>query len=139
MIRIVDASAIGAVLLVEREAAWVNDQTDGMELVAPAILPFEVGNILWKRLRRSASDAGSVMAIWAAWTASLPVRLVQPDPVHTLRLAHETGLTFYDASYLRLAHEHGAELVSLDAQLVRIARRFGTTAPTPHATPRSRN
>ena len=76
MIQIVDASAIGAVLLVEREAARVNDQTDGMELVAPAITPFEVGNMLWEAARRSASDAGSVMAIWAAWTASLPVRLV---------------------------------------------------------------
>jgi hypothetical protein len=28
MIRIVDASAIGAVLLVERDVTWVNEQTD---------------------------------------------------------------------------------------------------------------
>jgi predicted nucleic acid-binding protein len=60
-------------------------------------------------------------------------------PAGPLCLAHETGLTFYVASYLRLGHEHGADLVSLDAQLVRIARRFGTTAPTPHITRRSRN
>lgn len=139
MIRIVDASAIGAVLLVEEEATWVNEQGDGVELAAPSILPFEVGNICWKRLRRSASEATSILAIWAAWNASLPVRLMEPDPVQTLRLAHETGLTFYDASYLRLAQEQGADLISLDSQLVRIARRFGTNAPAPHTTPRSRN
>ena len=139
MIRIVDASAIGAVLLVERDGTWVNEQTDSMELVAPAVLPFEVGNIFWKRLRRSASDAESILAIWTAWSASLPVRLVQPAPVHTMRLAHETGLTFYDASYLRLAQEQDADPITLDRQLVRVARSLGLHAPLPHTTPRSRN
>ena len=139
MIRIVDASAIGAVLLVERDAAWVSEQTDGIELVAPAILPFEVGNICWKRLRHSAAEADSVMAIWTAWTASLPVRLVMPDLKGTLRLAYETALTFYDASYVRVALDHHADLISLDVRLVREARKLGVHVPTPHATHRSRN
>jgi predicted nucleic acid-binding protein len=139
MIRIVDASAIGAVLLVEREAAWVNEQTDGIELVAPAILPFEVGNICWKRLRRSASEVDSIMAIWTAWNASMPVRLVTPHPMHTLRLAYETGLTLYDASYVCLAQDHDADLISLDSQLVRVARRLGLRAPGSHTARRSRN
>ena len=65
MIRIVDASAIGAVLLLEREATWVNEQTEGMELLAPSILPFEVGNVAGNSLRRSAAEADSIMAIWA--------------------------------------------------------------------------
>ena len=139
MIRIVDASAIGAVLLVEQESAWVTEQTDGSELIGPAILPFEVGNICWKRLRRSPADTDRVMAIWSAWSASLPVRLVMPDPTYTLRLAYETGLTFYDASYVRLAQDYDADLVSLDAQLVRVARRLGLRAPASHTTPRSRS
>ena len=139
MTRIVDASTIGAVLLVEHESAWVTEQTDGSELIGSAILPFEVGNICWKRLRRSAADADRVMAIWSAWSASLPVRLVMPDPTYTLRLAYETGLTFYDASYVRLAQDYDADLISLDAQLVRVARRLGLRAPAPHTTPRSRS
>jgi predicted nucleic acid-binding protein len=143
MIRIVDASAIGAVLLVEPEASWVHAQTEGMELLAPVILPFEVGNLCWKRSRLSPSDAENVVAVWAAWSSSLPVRLVMPSAVHTLRLAYETGLTFYDASYLRVAQEHAAAIVSLNARLVRTARDLGVVAPSPgtrrHTTPRSRN
>ncbi|MEJ0020568.1 MAG: type II toxin-antitoxin system VapC family toxin [Acetobacteraceae bacterium] len=139
MIRIVDASAIGAVLLVEPDANWINDCTEGMELVAPAILPFEIGNLCWKRLRRVPADAPAVMAIWSAWVASMPVTLVQPQPLATLQLAQETGLTYYDASYVRAAQEHDAALISLDAKLVRIARSLGLHAPSPHTTPRSRN
>lgn len=139
MIRTVDASAIGAVLLGEQVADWVHSHTDGMELLAPAILPFEVGNICWKRLRRTPSDADRVMAVWSAWSASLPVRLVTPNATHTLRLAHETGLTFYDASYVRVAQENAADLISLDAKLVRVARSQGVHAPAPHTTPRSRS
>jgi predicted nucleic acid-binding protein len=145
MTRVVDASAIGAVLFVEHEAAWVNEQTNGIDLLAPVILPFEIGNICWKKLRQSASDADRVMVLWTAWTESLPVRLAQPNPVDTLRLAHETGLTFYDASYLRLAQERDADLISLDARLVRAARTLGLHAPAPGdanlppTAPRSRN
>lgn len=36
-------------------------------------------------------------------------------------LAMSTGLTFYDASYLWLARDFGAELVTLDRQLERMA------------------
>ncbi len=139
MIRIVDASAVGAVLFVERDADWVNEQTVGMDLVAPGLLSFEIGNICWKRMQRAESDFDSLMVIWMAWNTSSPVRFIQPDPVQTLRLAHETGLTFYDASYVRLAQEHAAELISLDAKLVRVARRLGLEAPSPHIAPRSRN
>jgi len=126
-------------LLVEQEATWVDEQTAGHDLVAPAILLFELGNVFWKRLRRQASDADQLIAIWAAWTASFPVQLVEPDPVSTLRLAHQSGLTFYDASYVSVAQARDADLVSLDAQLVRTARRLGLRALTPQTTPRSRN
>jgi predicted nucleic acid-binding protein len=139
MIRIVDASAIGAVLLVERDAAWVTQHTDGMDLLAPALLPFEVGNICWKRLQRVPAERDRILAIWAAWCASQSVRLVAPDPVQTLQLAHDTGLTFYDASYLSVAQSNKAELISLDTRLVQAARSLGLRAPTPQMAPRSRN
>jgi predicted nucleic acid-binding protein len=139
MIQVVDASAIGAVLLVEPEGTWVTTQTDEQDLIAPAILPFEVGNLCWKRLRRARTEAENILAIWAAWTAALPVRLVQERPVETLRLAQDTGITYYDASYLQLARQHGATLISLDVRLVRAAHRLALHAPVPYTTPRSRN
>ena len=62
---IVDASAIGAVLL-EREATW--ETFEGMELLAPSeYLPFEVGNICWKHCNDRRPTDG-VMAVWLAWS-----------------------------------------------------------------------
>lgn len=131
MIRIVDASAVGAVLLVEPEAEWVNAETDGEELYASPVLPFEVGNIFWKRLRSPMADIEGLMAIWSAWTESPPLRLMPSNPTSVLRLAHRTGLTFYDASYLQLALDLDGDLISLDRRLVRIAQAVGVRAPTP--------
>ena len=52
---------------------------------------------------------------------------------HSLTLACEHGLTFYDASYLWLAMDGGVDLISLDGDLVRIARGLGLNAPSPNA------
>ncbi len=48
---------------------------------------------------------------------------VAVDPAGALALAVETGLTVYDASYLWLARQMRAELVTLDQQLVKAASR----------------
>jgi predicted nucleic acid-binding protein len=42
-----------------------------------------------------------------------------------LQLARAEGLTVYDASYLELALRLGAELFTLDKELVAAARRHG--------------
>ena len=51
-IRIVDASAIGAFIFGEPDKAWVESQIEAVDLIAPTLLIFEVGNICRKKLRR---------------------------------------------------------------------------------------
>lgn len=55
---------------------------------------------------------------------ALGVHLEPADPAGVLALALETGLTAYDAAYLWLARESGAELVTLDAQLEKAWRKL---------------
>jgi predicted nucleic acid-binding protein len=129
MIQIVDASAIAALVFGEPEKPWVEDVTDNAELLAPSLLPFELGNICWKKLRRSPEQADIILAAWNAWCASALVKSEATDPVETLILAREHNLTFYDASYLWLAQDRAAQLISLDARLVRTARQLGLDAP----------
>ncbi len=47
------------------------------------------------------------------------------DHAAILRLAKQTNLTAYDASYLWLAQQFGAELVTLDRRLATAARAGG--------------
>jgi predicted nucleic acid-binding protein len=143
MIRVVDASAIGALIFGEREKPWVEAQTDPAELMAPSLLNFELGNICWKKLRRSPADADTLLAAWDTWCGSDLVAVEPSDPVQTVRLAQSHNLTFYDASYLWVAQHRTADLISLDARLVRVARSLGLHAPSPsdarRTTSRSRN
>jgi predicted nucleic acid-binding protein len=143
MIRVVDASAIGALIFGEKEKSWVETQTASAELIAPPLLDFELGNICWKKLRRFPEDAELLLAAWDSWCASTLVANMPSDPIQSIRLARTHGLTFYDASYLWLAQYRNADLISLDARLVRVARSMGLHAPMPndtgHTTPRSRS
>ncbi len=143
MILVVDASAVAALVFGEREKPWVEDLTDRAELLAPPLLLFELGNICWKKLRRFPEQAGVILPAWTTWCAAVLVKAEAIDPTPTLSLAREHNLTFYDASYLWLAQHRTADLISLDAKLVRAARSIGLRAPAPgdtdHTTPRSRN
>ena len=118
-------------MVTHQHIAFVNAQTDGEDLYASPVLPFEVGNIFWKRLRSPAADIEVLMAIWSAWTEALPLRLMLSDAPSVVRLAHRTGLTFYDASYLQLALDLDGDLISLDKRLLRIAQGVGVRAPMP--------
>jgi predicted nucleic acid-binding protein len=145
MIRVVDASAIAALVFGEQEKPWVEELTDEAELLAPPLLLFELGNICWKKLRRFPLQADVLLLAWTTWCASALVKSEPTDRIQTLILAHENNLTFYDASYLCLARDRTADLISLDAKLVRAARKLGLHAPMPgdgpasQTTPRSRN
>jgi predicted nucleic acid-binding protein len=143
--RVVDASAFGALLFGESAKPWVQDQTRGEVLIAPRMLHFELGNVCWVKMRRNPNEADALLTVWMDWASESPVMVVDIDLIDTLRLAREHHLTFYDASYLWLAQERAADLISLDGQLVRAARRLGLHAPAPndgpvdHTAPRSRN
>jgi predicted nucleic acid-binding protein len=139
MIRVVDASAIGALVLGEPEKPWVEALTNEVELIAPPLLVFELGNICWKKLRRFPQQADVLLAAWSAWCDAGLVRVEPTNPLQIMQLAGQHDLTFYDASYLWLAWDRTADLISLDRQLVHAARSLGLHAPTPQTTPRSRN
>ena len=143
MTRVVDASAIGVLLFNENAAPWVQDETFGELLIAPALFAFELGNLCCKKLHQFPAAAEALHRNWMSWNISSPVSLTDVELGGTMQLAREYDLTFYDASYLWLAQDRGADLVSLDVPLVRAARTLGLHAPAPddtgHVTPRSRN
>lgn len=115
-VKVVEASAIGALVFGEPAAEEVAARLSGATLAAPALLAFEIANIAVKKLRRHPEQRAALLAAHA-----LPLRLsietVAVDSIAVLSVAEETGLTAYDASYLWLARELRADLVTLDAAL----------------------
>jgi predicted nucleic acid-binding protein len=51
-VKIVDASAVAALLFGEPEGAAVAERLRGFDLAAPTLLPFEIASVCLKKLKR---------------------------------------------------------------------------------------
>ena len=94
----------------------------GQRLFAPYLLKSELANVCVKKIRASPAQRDTILGLFSdAW--KLPIDFFDIDPLETLALAERLKLSAYDASYLWLAHQLGAELVTLDEKLAKAAKR----------------
>jgi predicted nucleic acid-binding protein len=119
-LKVVDASAICAVLFAEPEGDLVAERMGSHSLVAPPLVVYEVANTCWKKLRRHPGLRDQLLAAHAR-LPELRLRLQDVAMPKVLLLADQTGLTVYDAAYAWLSRSLRAELVSLDARLIQAA------------------
>ena len=117
-LKVVDASALGALLFGEPRADHVARQLGGATLAVPTLLRYEIASICLKKLARYPEQRAGLLQM-----LDLFERMdLQEIPVPTedvVVLGEGEGLTVYDAAYLWLARALGAELVTLDAELGR--------------------
>src|SRR5438067_10326061 len=102
-IKIVDASALAALLFGEPEAEAVAVRLEDGSLVAPALLGFEIASVCLTKLRRNPEQRDTLLAALAMYDR-MSIEIVEVDQAATVRLAETFGLSSYDAAYLWLAH-----------------------------------
>ncbi|MBI2885637.1 MAG: type II toxin-antitoxin system VapC family toxin [Chloroflexi bacterium] len=122
--KVVDASVLGAMLFQEPDAEEAYALLSGGELFAPSLLPYELTSIARKKALRYPDQRDLVQRACEQGLA-LDITLVEVAHQAVLRLALETGLTTYDASYLYIARLLGAPLVTLDSSLQAAAQQRG--------------
>lgn len=120
---VLDTSALLAVLFDEPERPSLITATRGAVLVAPGVLPWEVGNALVAAIRRRRLTASEASAAWASFE-SVPLRLLDVHIPDAVTLASESGLYAYDAYFLALARSRGLPLLTLDRRLAEAAARI---------------
>src|SRR3990172_10963883 len=84
---------------------------DKVELIAPELAKYEIGNVLLFSKKLSTSEANFSLAT----LYSLPITFVSESEdlaMETFSLAHKAGITYYDASFLSLAKKYSADLVT---------------------------
>lgn len=119
---VVDASAMAAVAFQEPGFERVAARLDGATVFAPTLLKFELANVAWVKARRHPTKAGPIFtALALALDARSDLVWQDVNASDVALLAHATGVTAYDASYLWLAGTLGADLITLDAGLARAA------------------
>ena len=123
MAKVVDASALACICFDEPSSSSTAARLVGAPLFAPTILDYEIANVCRVRLRRFPTLAEATLLQFAKRHA---FRITRRDVAFdgVVALAARTGLTTYDASYLWLSHQLGAELVTLDHKLARAATTF---------------
>lgn len=119
-IKVLDASALAALLFGEPEAEAVAARLDCARLVAPRLLLFELANVCLMKCRRHPDRSAMLLAGFGLYRR-LEIETVAVDHTGVIDLALKTRLTAYDASYLWLANKLRAELVTLDKELGRAA------------------
>ena len=114
--KVVDASALVAIVF--QEAGWeeVAPRIRGAVLVAPTLLRYEVANVCLNKLRRHASLWSEINQMFDVFW-QMEIEFVDSIYPEILELAYRTNLTAYDASYLWLAQRLDAELITLDRRL----------------------
>ena len=134
----IDASAAAAWLLPDETSEQADELfaqavSRSVSLQAPGLWAWEVGNLLRMAQRRGRMASGAMrQALQVLHRAGVQLE-APPDEMRmqaTLDLSGETGLTFYDASYLELALRTGAQLATKDAALRRAAIKAGLDCPS---------
>ncbi len=121
---VADTNTFLAVGLREPERTWLIEITDGCDLVAPAVLPFEIGNAISSLARRKIVSEKELPVIWDAVMA-IPVELANIDIKAALILAGFFGIYAYDAYFIQCAIETRSPLLTLDKGMKRIAGELG--------------
>jgi predicted nucleic acid-binding protein len=119
-VKVVDASAVAAMLFEEPECDAIVSRLRGFALHAPYLIQHELTNVCVKKSRQDPQTAERrLLSLGMFPGLGLDLHEIDPRMVAALALTHK--LSAYDASYLWLAREFGTELVTLDKRLAQAA------------------
>lgn len=123
---IADTNTFIAVALNEPEKGRIIQLTEGQELIAPDVLPFEVGNALTAMMKKSSLKKEEVESAWEI-IQQIPVDLRKTDIKYALNIAIKYNLYAYDAYFLACAENLHSSILTLDRGMKKIAREMGIT------------
>lgn len=120
---VADTNTFLAVALEEPERNWLIETTEGHDLVAPAVLPYEIGNVLSALLKRKVVTEAQLADAWDA-VAAVPIELAAIDIRAALLLAGHFRIYAYDACFLQCSIETKCPLLTLDRGMKQVAREL---------------
>ncbi len=120
-VRIVDASALGALVFGEPKAEEIARTLGDFPMMAPAVIWFELASICLRKIKAHPAQRDQILGAFLM-AGKLAIEIVEVDHWAVVNLAEETGLTTYDASYLWLAGHLKGELITLDGKMQRAAK-----------------
>jgi len=121
---IADTNTFIAVALNEPEKDKIIQLTKGHDLIAPDVLPFEIGNALTAMMKKKALKKEEVESAWEI-IQQIPVDLRHANIKSALSIAIKYDLYAYDAYFLECAKKFLSPLLTLDLGMQNVAREMG--------------
>jgi predicted nucleic acid-binding protein len=121
---IADTSTFIAVALNEPEKGKIIELTEGHDLIAPDVLPSEIGNALTAMMKKNALKKEEVVSAWEI-VQQIPVDLRHTKIKSALSIAIKYNLYAYDAYFLECAENLRSPLLTLDVGMQMVAREIG--------------
>ncbi len=121
---VVDTSTVIAVVVGEAEKARLIELTKEATIVAPPSIDWEVGNAfsaMFKRSRINLEQAVKAIEVYQ----EISLEIVEIDLKEAIRLAGKHNIYAYDAYILQCAIEHNLPLISLDQNMINVAKQEG--------------
>ncbi len=121
-VRVVDSSAVAALVFAEPRADEAAAAMGSASLVAPSLIRYELASVCLKKIGAYPEQRAELLeALHLA--ERLEIREVDVPMAGAVALAERTGLTVYDSAYLWLARELLADLVTFDVELQAAGRQ----------------
>jgi len=121
---ITDTNIFIAVALNEPEKNRIIQLTEGHDIIAPDVLPFEIGNALTAMMKKNTLKKDEVTSAWEA-LQNIPVDLRRTDIKSALQISINYNIYAYDAYFLECAVNLRSPLLTLDLGMQRVAREIG--------------
>jgi predicted nucleic acid-binding protein len=121
---IADTNIFIAVALNSPEKDNIIRLTEGHDLIAPDVLPFEIGNALTAMMKKNTLKKEEVTSAWEI-VQQIPVDLRHTDIKASLKIAIKFNIYAYDAYFLKCAENFRSPLLTLDLGMKRVAREIG--------------
>ena len=115
-----DTNIFLAVLLNEPERGRIVEITSGSNIIAPEILPYEIGNALSAMIKRKRITTNEALSVQKA-TKAISARLVAVDIQQALKIAIKFNIYAYDAYFLHCAKMLACPLITLDRRMKQVA------------------
>lgn len=121
---IADTNTFIAVALNEPEKDYIIQLTEGCDLAAPDVLPFEIGNALTAMMKKGTLPSDDIQRSWEI-IQHIPVELRRIDIQSALHIAARFNIYAYDAYFLECAGNLKCPLITLDQGMKRNAGEMG--------------
>ncbi|QHS11342.1 type II toxin-antitoxin system VapC family toxin [Sinimarinibacterium sp. NLF-5-8] len=121
---IADTNIFLAVVLNGPAKAGIVKATAGVSIVAPEILPYEIGNALSAMVKRRALQITNALAAEKA-TKRIAARLIPVNISAALQIALDHDIYAYDAYFLQCAQRLNIPLLTLDKRMKQVAQTCG--------------